>query len=47
MSGSVMDAEAVPDFPAEFLAVQVGERLPAMNIKVVQHQMDVRGFRVC
>ena len=46
LSGGVMDAEAVPDFPAEFLAEQVGERLPAMNVKVIQHQMDGLGFRV-
>jgi len=41
MLGRVMDREAVPDRAAPFLSEIVGEGLPAMDIQVIHHQVDL------
>jgi hypothetical protein len=46
MGGCVVDAKPVPDFGAKLSAVKIGQRLAAMNIEIVQHQVDGLGLRV-
>src|ERR1035437_1460630 len=41
MPGRVMDGEAVPDRVAPFLSEIVGEGLPAMDIQVIHHQVNL------
>ena len=41
MLGRVMDREAVPDQAAPFLSEVVGEGLPAMDIQVIHHQVNL------
>ncbi len=45
-SRRVMDRESAPDFCGHFGAEDIGQRLPAMDIEVVHHEMDGLGFRV-
>ncbi len=42
-----MDGEAVPDFNRHFRAKGIRQRFAAMDVQVVQHQMDRRRFWVC
>lgn len=44
--GRVMDGKAVPDRTASFLAVIAGERLPAMNVPVIHHQVNRTRLRI-
>ena len=44
--GRVMDGQAVPDRTASFLSEIVGERLPAMNIQVIHHQVNRSRLRI-
>ena len=41
-----MHGETAPDFSADFAAEQVGQGLAAVDIEVIQYQMDSRGQRV-
>jgi hypothetical protein len=41
-----MDGEAVPHFTPEIVAEQVGERLAAVDVEVVHHEVNGFGFRV-
>src|ERR1039457_4377590 len=43
---SVMHRKAVPDSSATFDAIIVGERLAAVDVQVVHHQMDGGSRRV-
>ena len=42
-----MDGEAVPNFSRHFCAVDISERLPAMDVEVVHYEVNGFGFRVC
>jgi hypothetical protein len=41
-----VDGEAVPDLSPEFVSEQVGERLLAVDVEVIDNQMDGFGFGV-
>lgn len=44
VSRGVMDREAVPDFRGHFCAIDIGQRLPAMDVEIVHYQ--VNGLRI-
>jgi len=46
VGGSVMNGEAVPDLTAQCEAKCAGQRLAAMNMEVVHHEMDRLSCRV-
>ena len=47
MGRRVVDRESIPDFPADVFAEQIRQRLTAMDIQIVQNQMDRICFRIC
>ena len=47
MGRRVMDSEAIPDFGGHFRAKGIHKRLAAMDVQVVDYQMDRLRFRVC
>ena len=46
MGRRVMDRESVPDFGGHFDAEDIGQRLPAVDIEVVHHQVNGLCFRI-
>jgi hypothetical protein len=46
VSRRVMDRESLPDFRSHFGAVDIGQRLPAMDVEVVHYQVNGLCFRV-
>ena len=44
MSGRVMNDKAIPDLGAKLGTIKIGQRFAAMNIKIVQHQVDGLGL---
>lgn len=40
MGGRVVDRKSAPDLGAELRTVKVDQRLAAMDIEIVQHQVD-------
>lgn len=47
MLGRIVNGESVLDFATSLLAKQVGQRLAAVNVQIVQHQMNGFGFGIC
>ena len=47
MGRSVMDSESPPDFSGHFGSEHVRQRLLAMDIEIVHHQVNRLGARVC
>src|SRR3982751_4293037 len=45
--GRVVDGEAIPDFGCHFRAKGIRQRFAAMDVQVVQHQMDRFRLWVC
>ena len=41
-----MDGEAIPDFRGHFRAEDIRQRLAAMDVEIVHHQVDRFRFRV-
>src|SRR5215467_4161481 len=47
VDGRVMDREPIPDFRRHFRAKDVRQSFAAMNVQVIQYQMDGLRVRVC